>query len=236
MASAGLSSSGRNKEPSLVGAQGDQGNERGDCGPAEDEPSDGDQALSPVVWALPGPIVVICCNVSDYHPGARCTVDAMTFARIWFPYGTMDAVGSDWRAVGLAAVLGLLGSLITFVPGVEVGWFMRRRRGLRHGLLSPTRRLRVVAVVLTVAFAGLAWDGYVRGRQYREWLRREPGLPRTVPACTLILFRLSASGDETEDLTVTCSPGVRSAETIALILADEPTSIRGHTPPISMRP
>jgi hypothetical protein len=79
--------------------------------------------------------------------------------------------------VGLAAVLSLLGSMITFAPGTEVGWFGVAAAAALAGLLSPTRRLRVVAVVLAVALAGLAWDGYVRGRQYREWLRQRPELP-----------------------------------------------------------
>jgi hypothetical protein len=79
--------------------------------------------------------------------------------------------------VGLAAVLGLLGSVMTFVPGAEVGWFGVAAAAALAGLLSPSRRLRVIAVLLAVALAGLAWDGYVRGRQYRERLRHRPGLP-----------------------------------------------------------
>jgi hypothetical protein len=79
--------------------------------------------------------------------------------------------------VGLAAALGLLGSVISFVPGAEVGWFGVATAAALAGLLSPARRLRVVAVVLAVALAGLAWAGHVRGRQYREWLRHQPGLP-----------------------------------------------------------
>jgi hypothetical protein len=78
--------------------------------------------------------------------------------------------------VGVAAVLGLLGSVITFVPGTELGWFGVAAAAALAGLLSPTRRLQVVAVILAVALAGLAWDGYVRGRQYRELLRQRPGL------------------------------------------------------------
>jgi hypothetical protein len=98
----------------------------------------------------------------------------MTSARLWFVTARIQIARAG---VGLAAVLGLLGSVMTFVPGAEVGWFGVAATAALAGLLSPTRRLRVVAVVLAVALAGLAWDGYVRGRQYREWLRQQPELP-----------------------------------------------------------
>jgi hypothetical protein len=98
----------------------------------------------------------------------------MTSARLWFPTARMQVARAG---IGFAAVLGLLGSVITFVPGTEAGWFGVAAAAALAGLLSPTRRLRVVAVVLAVALAGLAWDGYVRGRQYRECLRQRPGLP-----------------------------------------------------------
>jgi len=86
----------------------------------------------------------------------------------------------EWVArvgVCFAAVLGLLGSIISFYPGAEVGWFGVATAGALAGLLSPTRRLRVVAVVLATTLVGFAWGGYVRGRQYREWLIQQPGLP-----------------------------------------------------------
>ncbi len=78
--------------------------------------------------------------------------------------------------VGLAAVFGLLGQLITFYPGAEAGWFGIAAALALAGLLSPTRQLRLVAVVLAVLLAGFAWDGYVRGRQYRETLSQQPKL------------------------------------------------------------
>jgi hypothetical protein len=98
----------------------------------------------------------------------------MTFARLRSHTARMQVARAG---VGLAAVLGLLGSVMTFVPGTEVGWFGVAAAAALAGLLSPTRWLRVVAVVLAVSLAGLAWDGYARGRQYREWLRQRPGLP-----------------------------------------------------------
>lgn len=93
----------------------------------------------------------------------------MTSARIGFRTARMQVARAG---VGLAAALGLLGSVITFVPGAEVGWFGVAAVVALAGFLSSTRRLRVVAMVLALALAGLAWHGYVRGRQYREWLRQ----------------------------------------------------------------
>jgi hypothetical protein len=90
----------------------------------------------------------------------------MASQRIWFHTARMHVARAG---VGLAAALGLLGSMMTFVPGAEVGWFGVAAAAALAGLLSPTRRLRVVAA--------LAWDGHVRGRQYRERLRQQPGLP-----------------------------------------------------------
>jgi hypothetical protein len=97
----------------------------------------------------------------------------MTPSRIWLPTARiqMARVG-----VGLAAVLGLLGQLITFYPGAEVGWFGVAAALALAGLLSPTRQLRLVAVVLAVLLAGFAWGGHVRGRRYREWLSQQPKL------------------------------------------------------------
>jgi hypothetical protein len=85
----------------------------------------------------------------------------------------------EWVArvgVCFAAVLGLLGSIISFYPGAEVGWFGVAAAVALAGLLSPTRQLRLVAVVLAVLLAGFAWGGYVRGRQYRERLSQQPKL------------------------------------------------------------
>jgi hypothetical protein len=101
----------------------------------------------------------------------------MRSARIWFDAARMQVARFG---VCLAAVLSLLGSVITFYPGAEAGWFGVTAAAALAGLLSPIRRLRVVAVVLAIAFAGFASGGYVRGRQYREWLTQQlrlPGLP-----------------------------------------------------------
>jgi hypothetical protein len=108
------------------------------------------------------------------HQRREVERSATTSARLWLQTARMHVARAG---VGLAAVLGLLGSVMTFVPGTEVGWFGVAAAAALAGLISPTRWLRVVAVVLAVALAGLAWDGYVRGRQYREWLRQRPGLP-----------------------------------------------------------
>jgi hypothetical protein len=80
----------------------------------------------------------------------------------------------------MAAVLGLLGLFISFYPGAEAGWFGVAAALALAGLLSPTRPLRLIAVVLAIVLAGCSWGGHVRGRLYRELLSRRPelaGLP-----------------------------------------------------------
>ena len=94
----------------------------------------------------------------------------MTPSRIRLPTVRMQVARAG---VGLAAVFGLLGQFISFYPGAEAGWFGVAAAVALAGLLSPTRQLRLVAVVLAVLLAGFAWGGYVRGRQYREWLSQQ---------------------------------------------------------------
>ena len=83
--------------------------------------------------------------------------------------------------VGLVAVLGFLGSITTFCPGAEVAWYGVAATASLTGLLSPTKRLGVVAVVLEVVLAGIVSEGYGRGRRYHAWLRQQPGLPDLPP-------------------------------------------------------
>jgi hypothetical protein len=78
--------------------------------------------------------------------------------------------------VGLAFVLGLLGQVITFYPGAEVGWYGVAFAAALAGLLSPNRRLRLVAAILAVGLVGFAWGGYVRWQRYRDLLRQRPEL------------------------------------------------------------
>jgi hypothetical protein len=97
----------------------------------------------------------------------------MTSARLWFHAARKQVA---LAGVGLAAVFGLIGQFITFYPGAEAGWFGVAAAVALAGLLSPTRQLQLVAVVLAVLLAGFAWDGYVRGRQYRDRLSQRPEL------------------------------------------------------------
>lgn len=63
------------------------------------------------------------------------------------------------HAIGLALALGLLGQVITFVPGAEAGWFAIAAILAALGLVGPGRRTRAVAAILVVGLAGLSWDG-----------------------------------------------------------------------------
>jgi hypothetical protein len=95
----------------------------------------------------------------------------MTPSRIWLPLARTQVARAG---LGIAAVFGLLGQFMTFYPGAEAGWFGVAAAVALAVLLSPTRQLRLVAVVLAVLLAGFAWGGYVRGRQYRDWLSQQP--------------------------------------------------------------
>ena len=79
--------------------------------------------------------------------------------------------------VGFALLLGLLGSVMTFVPGYQAEWFGVAAAGALTGMLSPTRWMRVLALALAVCLAGLSWDGYLQGRRYRELQRRWAEIP-----------------------------------------------------------
>src|SRR5262245_51359582 len=94
----------------------------------------------------------------------------MTPSDIWSPTVRMQVA---WAGVGLAAMFGLLGQFITFYPGAEAGWFGVAAAVALAGFLSPTRLLRLVAVVLAVSLAGCAWGGYLRGQQYRDASSRQ---------------------------------------------------------------
>ncbi len=79
--------------------------------------------------------------------------------------------------VGLALLLGLLGSVMTFVPGYQAEWFGVAAAGALTGMLSPTRWMRVLSVALAVCLAGLSWDGYLQGRRYRELQKNWADMP-----------------------------------------------------------
>ena len=106
----------------------------------------------------------------------------MTSSRIWFRAARMQVARVG---VMLAAALAVLGQVIDFYPGAEVRWFGLAASMALASFLSRTRQLRVIAVVLVVLLAGFAWGGYLRGRQYREWLGQRTDLvcsPKIGPA------------------------------------------------------
>lgn len=92
----------------------------------------------------------------------------MTPSREWFVTLRIRVARAG---VGFALLLGLLGSIMTFVPGHQAGWFGVAAAGALAGMLSPTRWLRVLAVSLAVCIAGLSWDGYLQARRYPELQR-----------------------------------------------------------------
>jgi hypothetical protein len=82
---------------------------------------------------------------------------------------TRDAIASV--GVGIGLPLGLLGMFISFVPGAAAWWFGTAAGTTAFGMVSPSWRMRIGAVVLALAFSTYAWLGYQDGLRYREWLQ-----------------------------------------------------------------
>lgn len=77
-----------------------------------------------------------------------------------------------WMGVGMAALLGLLGQVITFVPGTQMAWFAVVAALATAGLISPRSWFRFIAIVLMIALVLLSWAGYLEGLRYQEFLRQ----------------------------------------------------------------
>jgi hypothetical protein len=76
-------------------------------------------------------------------------------------------------AIGIAVLLALLGSFISFVPGGEAWWFGLSAGAAAFGLLSPSRRARAIALVLVLLLLWQVRLGYQREQEYQEWLRQQ---------------------------------------------------------------
>jgi hypothetical protein len=83
--------------------------------------------------------------------------------------------------IGFALCLGVTGLFISFVPGADAGWFGTAAVSAALGLLSPSWRVRAVAVVLVIGLTWRAWLGYEHGQRYQQWLRQQESLRGTVP-------------------------------------------------------
>ena len=82
--------------------------------------------------------------------------------------------------IAFAAMIGLLGQIITFVPGAEANWFGFGAGLSLLGFLWPGWRVRALAAVLFIWLACLSWNGHQRGIYYREWLRQRGESSRAV--------------------------------------------------------
>ena len=116
----------------------------------------------------------------------------MTPAHEWFVTLRIQVARAG---VGLALLLGLLGSVMTFVPGYQAEWFGAAAAGALTGILSPTSWMCVLALALAVCLSGLAWDGYLQGRRYRELQRHRveifiPPLSSTPPRAVIPFVRM----------------------------------------------
>src|SRR5438552_2669068 len=83
---------------------------------------------------------------------------------------TRDAIAQV--GIGFALLSGMLGMFITFVPGAEAEWFGVAAASAAVGIVSPSWRVRGVAVIVALGLAWFVWNGYQNGLRYEEYLRQ----------------------------------------------------------------
>ena len=78
-------------------------------------------------------------------------------------------------AFWFGVMLFVLGSIISFYPGVEARWYAITAAFVGFGLFVPAKTYRVATLLIVgVCLIGVC-DGYQRGMEYQEWLRtRQP--------------------------------------------------------------
>ena len=94
---------------------------------------------------------------------SRTTAIVVLFATIGFWFGLL---------------LAALGSVISFVPGAECGWYLVAGVLLSLGLLPSKRHYRIAAMILALLCFAYAYSGYVRGGEYRKWLNGRDAVSR----------------------------------------------------------
>jgi glucan phosphoethanolaminetransferase (alkaline phosphatase superfamily) len=70
----------------------------------------------------------------------------------------------------LAVLLAVLGSVITFYPGAQCGWFLTVAGLALPCVLIPRVLYRICATVLLVCSLIAAYNGYCAGLEYQHWL------------------------------------------------------------------
>ena len=110
---------------------------------------------------------------NPYLSPRHAPTDSIRVATRWFaPLVVALATCGFWGGVFLA----VSGSFISFYPGAECGWFVVSGVLLALGFLIPKRRYRVAASIGCILCFVYAYDGYLRGVKYREWLRERESI------------------------------------------------------------
>ncbi len=68
----------------------------------------------------------------------------------------------------LGMMLILLGSMISFFPGAETGWFIITAVLVSMGFFVSSKYYRIAALVIVAICVFWAYAGYNRGVEYRE--------------------------------------------------------------------
>ncbi len=75
------------------------------------------------------------------------------------------------KAFRLGIILVALGSLISFIPGVEASWFGFTAIFIALGLFLPGYRYKITAFLLLFFCLFQTYNGYLRGIEYQELLK-----------------------------------------------------------------
>ena len=75
------------------------------------------------------------------------------------------AIVAFWAGVAS----GVLGSLMTFLPGDEVGWFAFTSIFIAAGLFAKGYKYKTAAAILLVLCFITIYDGYIRGIEYKSF-------------------------------------------------------------------
>jgi hydrogenase/urease accessory protein HupE len=71
-------------------------------------------------------------------------------------------------------IWGVLGCVITFVPGAECEWFLETAFLVAMGLIIPQYTYRVPSLILLVLALLAADKGHKHGMEYQRWLSEHP--------------------------------------------------------------
>jgi type II secretory pathway component PulF len=74
-------------------------------------------------------------------------------------------------AFWLGMILFFLGSIISFYPGSEAGWYATAAILVGFGFFVPSKGYRIAAFMIVAICLFWTFTGYNRGMEYQEWMK-----------------------------------------------------------------